>query len=325
MNTSKPSVLAQQWAKKYIKNLSQPFDTATEVNKEFPALKKGIRASAAEKLLDSLRQVSLKAWSQTESILADEIQRHQIDRRLVNPWEISQDTFHIYEKALDFYVQNVNYSRVPALIGPDIARIRKKYTKNDPRVIAFVSMQFHYTGFLLKGQLSPLEQALFENCFKVIDDHLYMPLHRAYEAAANLPSDAPNLIAVQHLLQYSGEIAEKIVERVLQIYPNFQTYSGKLSDSIVRISSHRDVEMFQIYLFVCVLEKSLAVVQEELFPLCVMLYPKLKVHWELVHQMLHLLGRELESRSIDLDTSTFMPYLHALKEMFSPEIFTNEF
>jgi hypothetical protein len=34
------------------------------------------------------------------------------------------------------------------------------------------------------------------------------------------------------------------------------------------------------------------VLQQELFPLCLMLYPTLNVSWELVRQMLHLMGRE---------------------------------
>jgi hypothetical protein len=42
--------------------------------------------------------------------------------------------------------------------------------------------------------------------------------------------------------------------------------------------------MFQVYLWVCVLEDTISSGQQELFPLCVMLYPRLNVRWELVQQ-----------------------------------------
>jgi hypothetical protein len=319
MSLNEPSPLAQQWARKYVDNLSVAPDSIPSSTS-----KRGLRADAADRLLNLLRQVSLKAWSQAEGLLADELRRHRIDRRLVNPWEISQDTFQIYEKALEFYTQNTAYTRLPALIGPDIARIRKKYTATDPRVIAFVSLQFHYTGSMLQGHLSPLEKTLLENCFKVIDDHLYMPLHRAYSAAGKYQTDAPRLVVARKVLDFSTEVSEAVVEKVAQMYPGHKTYSGRLSDPIVHQSSLRDVAMFQIYLIVCMLEKSPSIIQDELFPLCIMLYPKLNVHWELIRQMLHFMGQELRVRLGEDQLALFTPYFFTLREMFSPEVFQDE-
>jgi hypothetical protein len=315
------SSLAQQWAKKYLENLSTPQTQMVEESKDPATTKKGVRAIAADRLLSSLQKVSLKAWSQTQTLLIDEINHHHIDRGLINGWEISQDTIYIYQKALELYTQHASYSQVPFLMGPDIARIRKKYTQNDPRVIGFVSMQFHYTSALLKNQLSPIEKTLLANCFQVIDDHLYMPLHRAYDAAANRPDNDPALIVVKRLIDCSGEISDRIVEQVAQMYPSYQTYSGVLSDPVVRISSRRDTEMFQIYLFVCLLEGSFSIVEEELFPLCIMLYPKLKVHWELVRQMLQCFGHEANAQLGDPLFAVLTPYLQSLRDMFSPEVF----
>jgi Phycobilisome protein len=319
MSLPEPSSLAQQWARRYVDNLS-----TTETSIQPSTIKRGLRSEAANRLLDLLRQVSLRAWSQTEALIGDEIRAHGIDRRLINPWEISQDTFQLYEKALEFYTQNTTYARLPALIGPDIARIRKKYTATDARVIAFVSLQFHYTGSMLQGHLSSLEKKLLENCFKVIDDHLYMPLHRAYRAAGKYQSDSPRLITARQILEFSTDIAEVVVEKVAQMYPGYKAYSGRLSDPNVSNSSRRDVAMFQIYLVVCVLEKSPSILQDELFPLCVMLYPKLKVHWELIRQMLHFIGQEVRTRLGEEQLALFSPYLLTLREMFSPEVFYDD-
>ncbi|MEO1181445.1 MAG: hypothetical protein AAFX51_11475, partial [Cyanobacteria bacterium J06636_28] len=71
----------------------------------------------------------------------------------------------------------------------------------------------------------------------------------------------------------------------------------------------------------CVLEQSLAPIQQELFPLCVMLYPTLKVNWELVRQMLHLLGREFNWYVKREQVQYYAPYQEAMWEMFSPSVF----
>lgn len=79
--------------------------------------------------------------------------------------------------------------------------------------------------------------------------------------------------------------------------------------------------MFQVYLWVCILEDSIGAVQHELFPLCVMSYPALKVQWELVRQMVHLLGQEINIRLGEQQRSLFEPYFRILWEMFSPDVF----
>jgi hypothetical protein len=318
LNPSPESSLAQQWAKKYLRNLQERDSASPQASS---STRKGIRERAADRLLDSLREISIRAWAQTEILLAGEAKRHQIQRNLINPWEISQDAFQIYEKALEICMQSSGLSSIPAMLAPDIAKVRRKYTAKDPRLMAYVSMQFHFTGFLLQGQLSPFEQTLLGNCFKIIDDHLYMPLHRAYAAAGGYSPDALPLRVVQKLLPYSGEMAVQIVERVAEIYPRYKTYSGSLTSSLVRVSSQRDVEMFQIYLWVCVLERDLSSIQEELFPLCLMIYPKLKVHWELVRQMLHLLTK-VASKQLEPELfKVYVPYVSALQDMFSPDNF----
>jgi hypothetical protein len=311
--------LAQQWAQRYLENLSVPQIKANGLRGDLDGSKKSVRAIAAERLLSSLSQVSLKAWSQTESLLKDEIERHQIDRRFVNPWEISQSAFQVYEKALELYTVHSSYSQVPFLMGPDIAKIRDRYTQSDPRVIGIVGMQFYYTSVLLKQQLSPIEKALLSNCFQVIDDHLYMPLHRAYDAAAKRPDNDPSLLAVRRLIDCSGEISERIVEQVVQLYPTYKTHSGALNDPNVRASSQRDTEMFQIYLFVSLLEDSFSIVQNELFPLCLMLYPRLKVRWELVRQMIQLFERESESCLEEPLFRIVKPHLEHLRNIFSSQ------
>ncbi|MGQ4647936.1 hypothetical protein [Lyngbya aestuarii] len=302
--------LSKLWAKKYIQNL-------VELDKT-----KDGRLATAQKMLSSLRSLSAHAWIRTESFLASEVKRHDIDYRLIDPWEISRDAYEIYKKALSAYADNVKPRRLSVSIASDLGRIRQKYTKQDPRLISFVSMQFHYTGKLLLEPLPVLENSLVSGYFKVIDDHLYMPLQRAYEAAAKHDYDSPNLKAVRKLLPVSSELAKTIHQRVTELYPRYRSYSGLLSNPAVQVSSIRDIEMFQVYLWVCILEKNTLAIQQELFPLCLMIYPSLKVSWELVRLMLSLLNQEIRGVLGRENLEIFQPYLLALMSMFSPEVFT---
>ncbi len=306
------SRLAQLWAKKYVLRLDAKDDTPNAKN---------LVQQTSEKLENSLRTASVHAWAQTEKMIGYEVQRHEIDNRLIDPWQISQDSFVIYNKAIAIYKQEVPPEYLARAIGSYIGQVRTHYTSVDPRVIGFVSMQIHHTGQALLKQISPLQRQKVNTYFKVIDDFLYMPLQRAYTAAGNYDYESPVLQVVQKLLPMSSNIAKKICERVIELYPYYYTYSGSLKDPTVQIASIRDTEMFQVYLWVCVLEKSISSIQQELFPLCVMLYPTLRVQWELVRQMIHLLGQEISSRLGEKEKNLFQPYFKVLWEMFSPEVF----
>lgn len=322
-NNHAATSLAKQWAKKYLQKLVEP-NALWETNltgAQLSSFSPEGRSLIAQRLLQSIRSINLKAWTKTETLLAIEVRRHGIDYKLIDPYAIAQDVYHIYEKALSAYAEHLTPQRLCIFIAADIGSIRHKYTAIDPRVIGFVSMQFHYCGQLLIESVSLQEQRILGCYFKVIDDHLYMPLHRFYDQAARYDYDSPVLESIRQLLPPSGEIARKIAHRMLELYPNYHCYSGSLNESMVITSSIRDVEMFQVYLWICALERNIAAIQQELFPLCVMLYPPLKVRWELVRQMLHLMGVELQARLKPQQRSLFMPYFQALWDLFSPEVF----
>lgn len=302
------------WGKKYVKKSIDPENSGQNNTK-------GSESIIAQKLLDSLHSTSIQAWSKTETLLSQEVMRQRMDYRLIDPWAIKKDTYRIYEKVLLAYSNRVTPQRIAVFLAPDLGCIRQKYTEIDPRVLGFVSMQFHYSGQLLLKLLSTQERGTISAYFKVIDDHLYMPLERLYEAASKHSRHSPILQIMVKLLSINSEIATKIVARTIELNPHYHCYSGSLSGSTIKSSSIRDVEMFQIYLCLCVLEESIAPIQDELFPLCVMLYPTLKVRWELVRQMIHLIGLELREHLEAQQVALFMPYFQALWKMFSPGVF----
>lgn len=317
--------LAVLWARKYYLSVNSRENEPKNNSEVLTEVKSQQgRKNTANKLIQNLTLASAKGWTLTETLLGEEIRRHGINPELINPLEIAADIRNLYEKALDAYAAGLPAQRLSVLVAKYCGRIRKKYTSNDPRAIGFVSMQFHHTGHKLLEWLSGNEKELFAPYLKVMDDHMYMPLQAAYEAAAKHQLNSPTLAAVQHLLPMSTKIAHAVCDRVSRQHPGYHTFSGSLTTEVVRISSIRDVEMFQVYLCQCVLEGNIGAVQQELFPLCVMLYPRLNVSWTLVQEMLLFMSWEVQERLPMKSVPIFLPYLRTFSEMFSKAVFQNE-
>jgi hypothetical protein len=320
---SKVSSLAALWARNYFVSVTTR-DDAEQLRKAASLAEmtsKQGRSRTATKLTSNLTLASAQAWSMTENLLSAEIRRHGINPNLINPWEIAADSHELFKKALAAYGDRVTPRRLSVLISSAFGQVRHKYTAQDPRAIGFVSMQFHYTGQVLLSELSNSERILLEPYFKVMDDHLYMPLRAAYEAAASHPYYSPTLTAVQNLLPISTRIAHAVHKQVSRRHTGYTTHNGTLTSPLVKTSSIRDIEMFQVYLCLCALEDSIQSVQRELFPLCVMLYPRLHVKWQLVQDMLQAIGWEMHDRLSPHDVAAFLPYLRSLTEMFSCDVF----
>ncbi|MFS8909117.1 hypothetical protein [Synechococcus sp. OH2] len=313
LEAATPYSLATLWAQKYVDKLR-----AQAALGELPG------TQLADKVKGSLRFASSQAWAKTERLLAAEIPRQRLDPDLIDPWQIAEDSRELFEKAAESCGEGLSPVRFSVKIAPFCGSLRARYSERDPRVLGFLSMQFHYTGQMVLQALSPQERSLFHPYLKIMDDHLYMPLQRMYEGAAVHAGDSASsasLLAVQELLPIVTSVAEFICAEVAQRFPDYRCESGPLTDLEVRISSIRDVEMFQVYLGLCALEGSVAAVQQELFPLCVMLYPPLKVEWKLVRQMLELLDKALHSRLSPASYTFLLPYLQAVQGMFSLEVF----
>jgi Phycobilisome protein len=315
--------LASVWARRYVATVSvdlKPTDPAIVPLNDAFFSEFGAQQTAA-KLQGLIRQASAQAWGQTEHLLGGELQRHGIAPELVNPWAIAGDSHKLFEQAIQAYGEGLSARQMSLLVGYDCGQLRSKYMQADPRLIGFVSMQCHYTGQALLAALTDRERSLFAPYLKVIDDHLYMPLREAYQAAAQYDASSETLRAVQHLLAVSSKIARKVYKRVSRQNPGYQSRSGALATDAVRVSSIRDIEMFQMYLCLCLLDGDVRSVQEQLFPLCVMLYPRLHVSWQLVQEMLAAMGWEMHRRLLPGDMMQFLPYLRTLSHMFSEDVF----
>lgn len=313
------------WAKKYYNTVG------ARENKKLPQIAQNPeptnceenRAKTVDKLSDKLTAAIEIAWNSVEGLLGEQIEQYAIDPALINPLEIAADTSNLYRKAIDAYGDREPVFRLSVLVGKYIIEVRRKYSKTNPLVLGFVTLGFQYTAKILLGYLAESERLQFVPYLKILEDYLHIPYGEINLAAANLAPNSKSLLAAQHLLSHTTQIASAVYEKAISHHQGYRSSSGYLTDPAVKNSGIRDIEIFQNYLCWCVLEGSIRPVQQELFPLCLMLYPKLHISWDLVQDMLLILSWQISDRLSAEDVMIFLPYLRALTEMFSSDVFEN--
>lgn len=187
----------------------------------------------------------------------------------------------------------------------------------DKRAIGFVNTQFHFSTKIVLKQLTLPEQILVSPYFKFVEEQVLIPWQRVCCAAAMHQLDSPEFVMVQQLIPFSDQVAINVYHRAIKLNPNHCSRRGKLTDPGVSASTIRDMNMFQAYLWLCVLEGSMAAIEQELLPLCVMVLPSVEVTWELTTQMLQALEEELMGRVSFAQKQLLQPYTQAMKQAFS--------
>lgn len=203
-------------------------------------------------------------------------------------------------------------------LEPLLVRLQEQHLlAKDRRTIGFITTQFHFSTKLILRKLTIPEQVLISPYFRFLEEQVCIPWQRVCAAAAQQVPGSPILAIVEKLLSESDVIAKAVYRRSVQLYPNHRSRRGKLTHPGITASTLRDLSMFQGYLWLCVLEENMTSVEQELLPLCVMVFPSVEVKWELVNNMLKLLTEELCDRMTHEEANLILPYTKAMERLFS--------
>jgi len=258
---------------------------------------------------------------------------------------IAQSVGQVYEKMLNIYQRQQSPSyylrfmetssllfrklALPALMLPVIQQLAEEIdpillhlqdqhvSSADPRAIGFITTNFHLSAQMLMKQLTLCEQTLLNPYLKFVEEQVCIPWQRLCASAASHAPHSPDLALVEHLLEMSYAIAQSVYDRGLQSYPHHRSRRGTLHERTIAISTLRDLNMFQGYLCLCILEGNMNAVEQELLPLCVAVFPSIEVQWELVEDMLQWLEMELLARVTGEQRDRLQPYTQDLRKAFS--------
>ncbi|MGH8002722.1 MAG: hypothetical protein ACREPR_25630 [Brasilonema sp.] len=323
-NISKtPSVelLINLWAERYTVDVSSLSKNPKFYGELIKAAWPEARALTAAKLLKTvLDRTSNQARIQAKSLyeyIPDIIDSHSEQR-------ITQFACKVYQKLLEVYQQqsgivvtpiarqvttggteqaSLSLQAIPNIekLINEIEQLLLKYQEQhamarDQRVLGFLTTLFNFTNQLLINQLTSAEKVLLCPYFKFVEEYVAIPWLRVCAAAAKHQLGSPAFTLVEQMFPMAFEITSIVYCRLLQLLPNHRSTRGSLGHPDVTHSCLRDLDMFQAYLWLCVLEESLKPVEQELVPLCVMVMPSVGVKWEITEKWKRLLVDEIESR-----------------------------
>lgn len=341
--------LTNLWAERYVPDLSTLSSSADCLN--FSELTEAASSEGRAKTVAKLQrivEINCKCAGIQTNVLFSYIPNVV---RLTESQGIARAAALVYQKVLEVYQTqlpspallaaippnesanlSINVLRVPAMLKlsllevnqlatslePLLLKLQEEYlSAPDQRAVGFMSTQFHLSAKLVLNRLTLSEQLLLSPYFKFVEEQVCIPWQRICAAAARHKLDSLLLVLVQKLLPASPEIAKRVYYRAVQFYPNHRSQRGALNEPAVRISSIRDIEMFQAYLWLCALEGNMSAVEEELLPLCKMVFPSIEVSWELVEQLVPLLVTEIEARLSSAQMRILQPYTQAMQQLFS--------
>jgi len=351
-----PSVnrLLQLWAHRYIPDLT-PFETPENslfLPNIFECASPEARAKTSAKLEDDLINIKCQMASlQAQSLYAyipNILDLSEAQRLAHYAFRVYQQLSIIYGDVYSFPTPSIHTMSLPldkfqgdVLLSwaiPPIAQLAKTLepvllefqeqhlaTKNW-RTLGFLTTLLNFSNELIftkltqtqltRRRLSLGEQVLLLPYFKFIEEQVALPWERVCAAAASHSIRSPAFILVEQMFPQSRDIAQAVYRKLMKLLPHHRSRRGGLDHSGITHSCLRDLEMFQAYLWLCVLEGNMVAIEKELVGLCVLVMTGVDVKWEMVELWNNVLVEEILDRVTPKQRQLLKPYTQGLKKVF---------
>lgn len=325
--------LLNLWARRYTPEISSLLADSTACYELLKAATQEGRASTGKKLRDKMLDINCQmGWVQTNNLYS--YIHNVLD--LNEARCITRFSFRIYRKLIKIYqeqspkmeVENNSLSQwlIPAVeelayaLEPMLILFQEQHVASkDWRSLGFMTSQLNFTNKLILKKLTVAEQVLLAPYLKFVEEQVAMPWQRVCSNAANYELDSPELKIVEHMMLVAPEIAQSVYCKLIELLPNTHSRRGKLTHPGITHSSLRDLNMFQAYILLCFLEKSMVPIEQELLPLCVMVVEGIEIKWELTQKWCEVLVSEMESRLDSEQKHLLEDYIQGMKQVFLQE------
>lgn len=259
--------------------------------------------------------------------------------KLSKAHQLSHDVLLIYKKLIEIYQKrspaSASLTEIDALEGdlstwglpviedlatelePLLLDFQEQHiASSDWRTMGFVTTLFNFSNHLIPSKLTVYEQILMKPYFDFVEEQVALPWQRVCASAASHRLTSPVFLLVEQMLPQAKEIAKVVYSRLVQRLPNLRSRRGGLEDSGITHSCLRDLQMFQAYLWLCLLEGSIAPIEHELVDFCVMVMTGLRVEWKMTELWNELLVEEIFARLSPEQQLLLKPYTDGLQQAF---------
>ena len=325
--------LLNLWARRYTPEISSLVANSSSCDELLKAATPEGRASTAHKLRDKMLDINCQmGWIQTKNLYS--YIPNVLD--LSEARRITKFSFRVYKKLLEIYqqqspkieVENNSLSQwvIPAVeelayaLEPILIVFQEQHVASkDWRSLGFMTSQLNFTNKLMLKKLTVSEKALLSPYLKFVEEQVAMPWARVCSKAASYQLNSEELKLVEQMMPIAPEIAQSVYHKLIEILPDNRSRRGKLTDRGISHSCNRDLNMFQAYILLCFLEKSMEPIEQELIPLCAMVVQGVEIKWELTQKWCEVLASEMESRLDSQQKDLLQPYTQGIKQAFFKE------
>ena len=202
-------------------------------------------------------------------------------------------------------------------LEPLLRELKMLYRFSSNRqMIGFMTTQLHFTQRHIIRQFDPYERLWLTSYFQMVEELICMPWRRICTSTLLKTSRLGSIALAKKMLPRTQAIAESVYRRALCDYPHHVSRQGRIQTEAVRTSSIRDINMFQAYLWLCLLENSLSVIENELLPLCLIVFPSTNVQWQLVTQGVENLMVTIQAQLSASEKTLFDKYAQPIQQLF---------
>ena len=291
---SNASRLSNIWTTRYLSKSSSVTISAYVLEEAASSIG---RHRTVERLhADLLEDVCKRAAVRTKDLYT-----HYENINLNKTSELARSALQIYPLLLEFYrnhtpVVVAKDSSLAVFAIPEINILAKTiepcltmfHSQNirriDWQIRSFLTTEFNLSGNLLLEYLSPSEQILLSPYINFLEEYAAIPWHRVCALADNYGPTSPEFTIVERMLSQMSEISTAVCVRGCELFGGYYNRRGQLDNPGVRHSSLRDMHMFQVYLWICLLQGNLEAIEQELLVLCNLVYRGIDIPWEMAIQ-----------------------------------------
>ncbi|MGD1949453.1 MAG: hypothetical protein ACFB14_07380 [Leptolyngbyaceae cyanobacterium] len=323
---SNSSRLSSIWTTRYLSKNSSVKISAYVL--EEAASSMGRRRTVERLHADLLEDVCRRAAVRTKDLYA-----HYENINLNKTSDLARSAQQVYPLLLEFYCNHTpiaiaRESSLPVFAIPEINILAKaiepyltmfnaqNIRQIDWQIRSFLTTEFNLSGKLLLEYLSPAEQVLLSPYISFLEEYVAIPWHRVCALADNYAPTAPEFKIVERVLPQISEISIAVYTKGCELFGGYYNRRGQLDNPGVRHSSLRDMHMFQVYLWTCLLQGNLDAIEQELLVLCTLVYRRIDIPWEMAIQATKLLSNEIMQTLTASEQLIVSPYINGMIQAF---------
>ncbi|MEA5465369.1 hypothetical protein [Leptothoe sp. PORK10 BA2] len=339
--------LVNVWTARYLSNSviyshnSSPGNTA---NPSSYALEDFASAQGRRQTCGSFSGYVTQQSCKRAALRTKELYTNHADLDLTNVADLAKFSIEVYPVLLSFYQahtpivvttqvsqptlrnQQTKVFAIPEItklaqtLDPFLSAFKTQHAiDTDWQTRSFLSTQLNLGNGLLLETLSIAEKILLAPYFYFLEEYAAIPWSQFFATVANHEPASPTLRVVERLLPKVTEISHAVYDQWSRLFKLYYSRRGSLDNPAVKHSSVRDFSMFQVYLWLCVLQGNLGAMERELLVLSRLMYGGIGIPWEMTVKGTKLLAKEIIDALEPHEQALVSPYTDGMVQLFASQ------